>query len=299
MSKNWMMLTGLLFLGPVATSQAQPLDSPDTVYIDGLPCNSVCQSYMAWSWQHSSTTVAHPPASAQPTRRSSDTEVRRATVTHPENSRPAAHDRAAKQAMPLPAAETAELPPAENAAVGSKPALANVAASLPAGGAAATSNTKTVQEQVAAAKALAERLTFVTTDPMPEQEASNVVASGFTEAVEATDTKSVDSAPTNHRGNMVALLIARPEIKSVSELAGKEVAIEDRRSASNASIRTAIAAAGAAEVQLNEGHTKALDRLVGGEVPAAVLALVSPEAAQWFPDIPGFRIFRVPLAPRH
>jgi hypothetical protein len=44
---------------------------------------------------------------------------------------------------------------------------------------------------------------------------------------------------------------------------------------------------------------KALDRVIGGEVPAAVLALVSPEAAEWFPEIPGFRIFRVPLAPRH
>jgi TRAP-type uncharacterized transport system substrate-binding protein len=84
----------------------------------------------------------------------------------------------------------------------------------------------------------------------------------------------------------------------VSDLAGRNVAIEDRRSASNASIRTAIAAAGAAEVQLNEGQIKALDRVIGGEVPAAVLALVSPEAAEWFPEIPGFRIFRVPLAPR-
>jgi hypothetical protein len=295
MSKNWMMLTGLLFLGSVGTSQAQPLDSPDTVYIDGLPCNSVCQSYMAWSWQHSSTTVAQPATA--PPRRSSDTEVRRATAMHRESSRPAAHDRTARQAMPLPTAKTAELRSADNAAV-SKPAPATVAASLSAGGAAATSSTKTVQEQVAAAKVLAARLTSVTA-PAPEEEATNVVASGFTEAARASDTKSVESAPTNNRGNLVAILIARPEIKSVSDLTGKEVAIEDRRSASNASIRTAIAAAGAAEVQLNEGQIKALDRVIGGEVPAAVLALVSPEAAEWFPEIPGFRIFRVPLAPRH
>jgi hypothetical protein len=33
-------------------------------------------------------------------------------------------------------------------------------------------------------------------------------------------------------------------------------------------------------------------------VPAAVLAVVSPEAAEWFPDIKGFKIFRIPLAPR-
>jgi MFS transporter, DHA1 family, multidrug resistance protein len=34
------------------------------------------------------------------------------------------------------------------------------------------------------------------------------------------------------------------------------------------------------------------------EVPAAILTLVSPEAAEWFPDIPGYRIFRIPLSPR-
>jgi hypothetical protein len=33
-------------------------------------------------------------------------------------------------------------------------------------------------------------------------------------------------------------------------------------------------------------------------VPAAVVALVSTDAAQAFPDIAGFRIFRVPLSPR-
>jgi len=286
MSKSWMMLTGLLFLGSVGTSHAQPLDSPNTVYIDGLPCNSVCQSYMAWSAQHASTTVAQP-ASAPPPRRSSDTEARRASATHGENSPPAAHVRAARQVVPS-SAEIAAFP-AGDAAV----------ASDPAAGVAATSNARTVQEQVAAAKALAERLTSLTVAPVPEQEASNVVASGFTVPAQASDTRLAASVPTGNTGNLVAILIARPEIKSVSDLSGMDVAIENRKSASNASIRTAIAAAGAAEVQLNQGREKALDRVIDGEAPAAVLALVSPEAAEWFPDIPGFRIFRVPLAPRH
>jgi hypothetical protein len=38
--------------------------------------------------------------------------------------------------------------------------------------------------------------------------------------------------------------------------------------------------------------------LIDGEVPAAVLTLVSPEAAEAFPDIAGFRIFRIPLSPK-
>jgi hypothetical protein len=57
-------------------------------------------------------------------------------------------------------------------------------------------------------------------------------------------------------------------------------------------------AAGAAEVKLSDGQTKAVDRLISGEVQAAVLTLVSPEAAEWFPDIAGFKIFRIPLSPR-
>jgi len=84
----------------------------------------------------------------------------------------------------------------------------------------------------------------------------------------------------------------------VSDLAGKSIAIDNRQSASNGNVRTAIAAAGAAEVQLSEGQTTAINRVASGEVPAAVLTLVSPEAAEAFPDIAGFRIFRIPISPR-
>jgi hypothetical protein len=45
-------------------------------------------------------------------------------------------------------------------------------------------------------------------------------------------------------------------------------------------------------------RAKAINRLIGGEVPAAVLTLVSPEAAEAFPEIAGFKIFRIPLSPR-
>ena len=90
----------------------------------------------------------------------------------------------------------------------------------------------------------------------------------------------------------------RAEITSVSDLTGKEVAIGDEQSAYSRSVRNAIAAAGAPEVRLSGANATAIDRLIGGEVPAAVLTLVSPEAAEWFPDIAGFRIFRVPLSPR-
>jgi TRAP-type uncharacterized transport system substrate-binding protein len=91
--------------------------------------------------------------------------------------------------------------------------------------------------------------------------------------------------------------MARPEIKSVSDLTGKNIALDGRQSAFKASVQTAISEAGATEIKLSGGRTKAINRLTGGEVAAAVLAVVSPEAADGFPEIAGFKIFRIPLAP--
>jgi TRAP-type uncharacterized transport system substrate-binding protein len=96
---------------------------------------------------------------------------------------------------------------------------------------------------------------------------------------------------------MVAVLMTRSDIDSVSALTGKTIAIDSRYSESNADIRTAIVAAGGSRVQLSEGQTTAMDRLVNGEVPAAVLALVSVDAADGFPKIAAFKTFQIPLSP--
>ena len=49
MSRKWPLLTLIFSLCSSGALQANPLDSPGIVYIDGLPCNRACQSYMAWS----------------------------------------------------------------------------------------------------------------------------------------------------------------------------------------------------------------------------------------------------------
>ena len=41
-----------------------------------------------------------------------------------------------------------------------------------------------------------------------------------------------------------------------------------------------------------------INQVASGEVPAAVLTLESPEAAETFPEIEGYKIFRIPLSPR-
>jgi hypothetical protein len=214
------------------------------------------------------------PASSQ----SSPKEVtRREVAIRGEKTKPAAHARVAKQVAAHPAevprAKLANLHPAASAAAGSAAKRAKNGDSRPAGGAAATAV------------------------PAPESKADNTDRSGHSEAVRSEAEKTATGSP-NDADRLVAILLARPEIKSVSDLAGKSIAIDDSQSPSSASVRTAIAAAGAAGVQLSEGQTTAINRVASGEVPAAVLTLESPEAAETFPEIEGYKIFRIPLSPR-
>jgi hypothetical protein len=176
---------------------------------------------------------------------------------------------------------------------------ADIADSHPQGGAAANSNTRTIQEQVAATTAVAEQVTAATPVPAPPEQKANITdRSGHAETVPRGDAEKTPTASSNNTDHLVALLIVRPEIKSASDLTSKIVAIDDRHSASTDRVRTAISAAGATDVQLSGGQTKAINRLISGEVPAAVLALVSAEAAEGFPEVAGFKIFRIPLSPR-
>src|SRR5262249_5221933 len=149
-----------------------------------------------------------------------------------------------------------KLQPAGDVAVKSELAPTKVGASPSPDGAAATSKAGTVQEQDAAATALAERVTAVSPASAPQHKTINAEASAHSGAADPSDTEPTVSAGTENADNRVALLMALPEIESVSDLAGRDVAIDAQQSASSASIRAAIASAGAAEVQLNETNMK-------------------------------------------
>jgi hypothetical protein len=322
MTKRWVLLSCVLLLGSAGSLEATPLDSPDIVYIDGLPCNSLCQSYMALSRQSSSR--AAQAVSAQPLPKAV---VHREMAIRGERSKAAAHARVAKQgaansrqAAPnsneMPRARLADLQPRDNAAPDSEPARAKIAEprapsiaantsepaqariadSHPADQAAAVSSTRTLRDQVTAATVVAERMTVAAGAPEPN--AVNTDRADRGETAPPRDADMTASATAIDPDLLVALVMARPEMKSISDLANKNVAIDGAPSASNGSVRTAIVAAGAAEAQLSKGEAKAIDRLIAGEVPAAVLTLVSPEAAEAFPDIAGFMIFRIPLSPK-
>jgi len=157
-----------------------------------------------------------------------------------------------------------------------------------------------IQQQVAVATAAAatEQMTLATAQPAPQPKAGGQDRSASQETARRGAAAKPASAPPDNPDLLVAVLLARPDTRSVSDLAGKTIAIDDRYAKSSGTVRTAIVAAGAPEVQLSEGSTTAINRLTNGEVPAAVVALLSPDGADAFPDIKGFKIFHVPLSPR-
>jgi hypothetical protein len=328
--KSRVALIGLLLLGSASVSNAAPPDSPETVYIDGTPCNGLCQSYMAWSRQTLSgrREQGSPNAMELPAR-----------GTGMARLKPAAHDRLARQAAPIirqtrrdriarlpqsadvatptpvskpaeaapraapdsvskPAEEVAGLQqPAVNASPSSVEKAATAPDPLAKAGSTDGSRTKAIQNQVIAATALADQLTSAAA-VAPELKAMHSEPSSDPAAAVSPDDHAAAAASPDDAGSLVALVMSRPEIKSVSDLAGRTIAIDSRRSKASSDVRTALVAAGASEVQLTTGETGAINRLVSGDVPAAVLTLVSADAAAAFPEIAGFKVFRVPLSPR-
>src|SRR5450432_852651 len=68
----------------MGTLQAHALDGPDIVYIDGQPCNSLCQSYMTWSSKVSSRSGRYAPG--EPRYQSPEPAVNRRWIGTPLNS---------------------------------------------------------------------------------------------------------------------------------------------------------------------------------------------------------------------
>ena len=130
-----------------------------------------------------------------------------------------------------------------------------------------------------AALAVAEQIT--------KAETSNTLGGNRTIEINAGDADALKPP--------VALLLARPDVKSAAELKGLNVAIDATQSTFEQDVRLALAAVGATEVRLSVSDASPLDRLVSGDIQADVIKLVSADAAEAFPDIKGFKVLRIPL----
>jgi len=126
--------------------------------------------------------------------------------------------------------------------------------------------------------------------------ASELTLQDRTVVAQVDDRSKAPVASPGDAGRTVALLLAVREVASLSELAGKNIAIDEAAPASNDEARRKLEAT--VNAKLAEGRGKALDRLVNGEVSAAVLTLAYPETAEWSSEIAGFKVFRIPLVDR-
>lgn len=292
------LLTCALFLGCIGTSPAAKLDYADTVYIDGIPCNRPCQAYMAWSRSllpmeaTPATTQSEPSQVVQGPKPKAQ---RRNRIRHA-GQRRALPIRVAKKAAP----KGIEVSPANPSTPPVDRGEAKTAPPEPAADAPLIPNPTSDSEiGITAGQGLTPPAVEnqTTANQAPEQKAdSDTKPSGSSEAVPPADAETTALAPNNAE-QLIAILVVRVEIESVSDLANKTVAIDASRSESVASVRTAMVAAGASEVQMSEGETLAIERVMNGEVPAAVVSVVDSEAAAaWSAGKPGFKIFRIPLS---
>ena len=123
--------------------------------------------------------------------------------------------------------EAAATPPAE-AEITVPPATLEIAA-LPAAAAAAASTPRTLQEQVVEATGMADRVTAITVARQPAGPSDNPEI----EPAGANDAGKTASASPDNSDNLVALVLARPEINSLSDLNNKNIAIEEKHSVSS------------------------------------------------------------------
>ena len=210
---------------------------------------------------------ADPPIETKlerPRHRASDRTAHSAlTKARPTLIRAKTEPSANRTLLPPPPSSTQLAPKSGIAAAGS--------IAQPTVGLAPNSNSRTIQEQVAAAITVAKRRTVA--------------------APAAAGNIEIEGGPPNNREVLVAIVMARPEIRSVSDLEGKDVAMDEEYSESRNDVLVGFVLKGAHPSQVSAGHTTAINRLLMGEVPAAVLALVSTDSAEGFPDIAGFKVF--------
>jgi hypothetical protein len=288
--KRW-AIVAFVNVSLVGGSFAHPLDPPGTVYIDGVPCNLPCQSYMAWSRQ----TLKASQASAKGAANAS---VAKASMVAPRKriskrveptsvdaqSRKKTRDfRASLAAAPKPPPPPRpRSPPAWLSTTPESPPVAEGGNAPPTVETSNPPKERSPQELIMAALAIAEQITNAERPKAPGND-------------RADETKAGDA---NVSIPLVALLLFRPDVTSVAAIKGQNVAIDKAQSAVEQDIRSALEAVGATDAQLSVGDGASLDRLISGDVQAAVVKLVSPDAAEAFPEIKGFKVLRVPLLAR-
>ena len=208
----------------------------------------------------------------------------------------------ARPAKPAEAAVAAAEKPAPKVERANPPAPAQTVAVAPSQPAAAPASSEVaskapepdVKTEAKAEVTIEKKSEVVSPPPATLDVAAAPAAPAMASGKAREIAKTASSASLDDPDNLVALVLASPGINSLSDLNNVNIAIAEKQSASSGRVSAALMAAGAAEVQFSEGKASAIDRLMNGEVLAAVV-LAPRDVANLFPEVEGFRTFRVPL----
>ena len=295
MAKFYALLSALIIVNSVVIAQAAPQDLPGTIYIDGVPCNLPCQSYMGWSRQQLSgrTTTPVPRADrasriAKPSSKPKTQRIAKSIVSRPSNSAPsrasAENEPAVTRSAPMVAADPPSSQEEGKIANDSPAVLASPSPTRPDAG---NDQATTGPADTATATPEQEKQAKTNTEPVNPAAPRPSTSNDTTAAL----------APPDTTGEMVAILLVRSGIKSASDLANKVIAIDEGSADySVAELKQAIVAAGASDIQLSEDAKMALVRVLDGDVPAAVATVMPSKAAEvWNAGVSGFNVLRIPL----
>ena len=144
------------------------------------------------------------------------------------------------------------LPPPATLEIAAPPAAPENAALPATVGVAPASAPRTIQKQVVEATGMADLVTAIGAGREAAKQSDNPAAGSD----ETSDTGKTASASPGKEDNLVALVLARPEISSLSDLNNKTIAIEAKQSASSGRVSAALMAVGAADVQFSEGQAR-------------------------------------------
>jgi hypothetical protein len=108
---------------------------------------------------------------------------------------------------------------------------------------------------------------------------------------------SAERSGSPQEGRRIAIVMTKMDVKDVAELHDKSIVIAGSMNISEARLKAAFATAGADGAAFKQGDVNDADEVGDGAVAAAILAIVRPEVAGALPEIPGYRLLRVEVAP--
>lgn len=303
------VLACTIVLSSISVAAAAPLDAPGTVYIDGLPCNGTCQEYMAWSRQASRRQAgpqseARVQPMAEPFVALKGRQSKKSEPPKPTSARVATPNPTLSSARVLRARARADLVVTKTApvAVTSVPmppadprAGPEAAAELHAQIAAVPPTQEPAQAPALIAPTNSVEKSADNKDASPAVAESPSDAKKELDSAKATDTNTAALATTK-ADQAIAILLVREEINSVADLSNRKVAIDASQTSEVPDIKTAIAKAGAINVEVSEDTKFALGRVMDGEVPAGIITLATPEEAAQWTGVPGFKVLQLPIA---